>query len=188
MKIKFVLPLMVAFITTIGIGSVSGQPVSPVKSAKIAADLAKLGPGFPFEMTGTNHFYVEVKLNGEGPFRLIFDLGAPVTLLSNKAARDSKIVRRPKSISPSYIVFPLPIRYRSEHFGPQIRMGGVLPAVWRRRVGTDGGASVVARAAERGGLAGERVAERNLSFVGVFDLFLVGVPAGHRGAVSGADA
>ena len=102
MKIKFVLPLMVAFITTIGIGSVSGQPVSPVKSAKIAADLAKLGPGFPFEMTGTNHFYVEVKLNGEGPFRLIFDLGAPVTLLSNKAARDSKTI--PPGRRPSFLM------------------------------------------------------------------------------------
>ena len=102
MKIKFILPLMVAYITTIGIGSVSGQPVSPVKSAKIAADLAKLGPGFPFEMTGTNHFYVEVKLNGEGPFRLIFDLGAPVTLLSNKAARDSKTI--PPGRRPSFLM------------------------------------------------------------------------------------
>ena len=71
----------------------SAQPMPAMKSAKIAPDLAKLGPGFPFEMTGTNHFYVEVKLNGEGPFRLIFDLGAPVTLLSNKAARDSKTIK-----------------------------------------------------------------------------------------------
>lgn len=90
--------------TTIGIGysSVSGQPISPIKSAKIASDLAKLGPGFPFEMTGTNHFYVEVKLNGEGPFRLIFDLGAPVTLLSNKAARDSKTI--PPGRRPSFLM------------------------------------------------------------------------------------
>ncbi len=71
---------------------VSAQPIGPAKSAKIASDLSKLGPGFPFEMTGTNHFYVEVKLNGEGPFRLIFDLGAPVTLLSNRAAKESKTV------------------------------------------------------------------------------------------------
>jgi hypothetical protein len=69
------------------------QPMPVMKSTAIAPDLAKLGPGFPFEMTGTNHFYVEVKLNGEGPFRLIFDLGAPVTLLSNKAARDSKTIK-----------------------------------------------------------------------------------------------
>lgn len=71
----------------------AAQPMPAIKPATIAPDLAKLGPGFPFEMTGTNHFYVEVKLNGEGPFRLIFDLGAPVTLLSNKAARDSKTIK-----------------------------------------------------------------------------------------------
>ena len=29
---------------------------------------------------------VDAKLNGKGPYRLIFDLGAPVTLLSNRAA------------------------------------------------------------------------------------------------------
>lgn len=80
-------------------GVVQSQSVKPVISSTLAVpDLAKIGPGFPFEMTGTNHFYVEVKLNGEGPFRLIFDLGAPVTLLSNRAARESKTVppgRRP---------------------------------------------------------------------------------------------
>lgn len=80
---------------------VQAQSVKPAlitKSAVAVPDIEKIGPGFPFEMTGTNHFFVEVKLNGEGPFRLIFDLGAPVTLLSNRAARESKTVppgRRP---------------------------------------------------------------------------------------------
>jgi membrane-associated protease RseP (regulator of RpoE activity) len=40
----------------------------------------------PFEMLTSNHMVVEAKLNGKGPYRLIFDLGAPVTLLSNRAA------------------------------------------------------------------------------------------------------
>lgn len=87
-------------ILTCGIAPISlAQPMPALKNAAIAPDLAKLGPGFPFEMTGTNHFYVEVKLNGEGPFRLIFDLGAPVTLLSTKAARDSKTVKPGKKSS-----------------------------------------------------------------------------------------
>lgn len=76
---------------------VFGQSAEPAVK-KAVTDLEKQGPGFPFSMTETNHFYVEVKLNGEGPFRLIFDLGAPVTLLSNRAAKESKTVppgRRP---------------------------------------------------------------------------------------------
>lgn len=40
----------------------------------------------PFELLPSNHMVVEAKLNGKGPYRLIFDLGAPVTLLSNRAA------------------------------------------------------------------------------------------------------
>lgn len=80
---------------------VFGQSAEPAARKAVTAtvtDLEKQGPGFPFSMTETNHFYVEVKLNGEGPFRLIFDLGAPVTLISNRAARESKTVppgRRP---------------------------------------------------------------------------------------------
>ena len=40
----------------------------------------------PFAMLPSNHMVIEAKLNGKGPYRLIFDLGAPVTLLSNRAA------------------------------------------------------------------------------------------------------
>ena len=40
----------------------------------------------PFKMLPSNHMVVDAKLNGKGPYRLIFDLGAPVTLLSNRAA------------------------------------------------------------------------------------------------------
>jgi membrane-associated protease RseP (regulator of RpoE activity) len=43
----------------------------------------------PFEMLPSNHMLVVATLNGEGPFRLIFDLGSPVTLLSGKAAEAS---------------------------------------------------------------------------------------------------
>ena len=53
----------------------------------------------PFEMLPSNHMVVEAKLNGEGPFRLIFDLGSPVILLSNRAAEASKAIpnNAPKS-------------------------------------------------------------------------------------------
>lgn len=72
-----------------------GGAKSPQARGKLAArTLDELGPGFPFEMTGSDHFYVEVKLNGKGPYRLIFDLGAPVTLISVKSARESQALNR----------------------------------------------------------------------------------------------
>ncbi len=46
----------------------------------------------PFQLLLSNHMVVTAKLNGKGPYRLIFDLGAPVTLLSNRAAEGSGAV------------------------------------------------------------------------------------------------
>jgi hypothetical protein len=46
----------------------------------------------PFEMVRTNHMVVQARINGKGPFHLIFDLGAPITLLSNRAAERSGVV------------------------------------------------------------------------------------------------
>jgi hypothetical protein len=53
----------------------------------------------PFELVASNHMVVSAKINGKGPFRLIFDSGAPVSLLSNKAAEESGAVAKdaPKS-------------------------------------------------------------------------------------------
>jgi membrane-associated protease RseP (regulator of RpoE activity) len=48
----------------------------------------------PFEMLASNHMVVEAKVNGKGPFRLVFDLGAPITLLSNKAAEAAGVVAK----------------------------------------------------------------------------------------------
>jgi Aspartyl protease/PDZ domain len=47
----------------------------------------------PFTMLLSNHMVVRAKINGKGPFRLIFDLGAPITLLSNQAAVESGTVQ-----------------------------------------------------------------------------------------------
>lgn len=55
----------------------------------------------PFEMLPSNHMVVLAKLNGEGPFRLIFDLGSPVVLLSNRAAESSGAI--PKDAPKSFL-------------------------------------------------------------------------------------
>src|SRR3954447_7492928 len=46
----------------------------------------------PFQILRTNHMLVQARINGKGPFRLIFDLGAPFTLISNRAAERSGVV------------------------------------------------------------------------------------------------
>jgi hypothetical protein len=47
----------------------------------------------PFELLKTDHIVVMVKINGKGPYRLIFDTGAPVTLLNSKIAKESGVLK-----------------------------------------------------------------------------------------------
>jgi hypothetical protein len=54
----------------------------------------------PFEMLKTQHMAVQVKINGKGPYRLIFDTGAPVTLLSNKVAKEAGVFPEKFKASP----------------------------------------------------------------------------------------
>src|SRR5262249_1828827 len=82
-----------------------------VASALVASGLAPPGrsapPGgadVPFEMLPSNHMVVMAKVNGKGPFRFIFDLGAPVTLMGNKAAEAWGVV---KADAPRMLLFSL---------------------------------------------------------------------------------
>jgi hypothetical protein len=52
----------------------------------------------PFELIKSQHIVVQVKVNGKGPYRLIFDTGAPVTLINNKVARAGGVF--PKDFRP----------------------------------------------------------------------------------------
>jgi hypothetical protein len=62
-------------------GADAGQPGAKVKAT------------VPFSMLPSNHMLVRAMINGKGPYRLIFDLGAPITLLSNRASETSGVVR-----------------------------------------------------------------------------------------------
>ena len=46
----------------------------------------------PFELLKTQHIAVKVKINGKGPYRLIFDTGSPITLLNSKVAEEAGVV------------------------------------------------------------------------------------------------
>src|SRR5262245_60322465 len=45
----------------------------------------------PFELIKTQHMVVSVKVNGKGPYRLVFDTGAPDSLLSTKVAKEAEL-------------------------------------------------------------------------------------------------
>jgi hypothetical protein len=78
---------------TLTLAAAAPPAVAPKETGKAKAVV-------PFEMLASNHMVVRAKLNGKGPFRLIFDLGAPITLLSNKASETAGVVKKnaPRSI------------------------------------------------------------------------------------------
>jgi len=45
----------------------------------------------PFDTIKSQHMVVEVIVNGKGPYTLIFDTGAPLTLIGPKLAMESKV-------------------------------------------------------------------------------------------------
>jgi membrane-associated protease RseP (regulator of RpoE activity) len=46
----------------------------------------------PFDLLITKHMVVNIKINGKGPYRVIFDTGAPISLLSTKAAKAAGVI------------------------------------------------------------------------------------------------
>lgn len=58
----------------------------------------------PITVMPTGHFLVEVKLNGKGPYKLIFDTGAPTMLINNRIAKDSGVLD-PKAPKPLFAPF-----------------------------------------------------------------------------------
>src|SRR5437899_10054956 len=46
----------------------------------------------PFELLKSRHMAVNVKVNGKGPYRLIFDTGAPTMLVNNKIAKEAEVL------------------------------------------------------------------------------------------------
>jgi membrane-associated protease RseP (regulator of RpoE activity) len=51
----------------------------------------------PFEIIGSKHMAVQIKINGKGPYRVIFDTGAPISLLSSKAATEAGLIKKASS-------------------------------------------------------------------------------------------
>jgi hypothetical protein len=70
-------------------------PGQPAPAAPAAREDAK--GSTPFELLASNHMVVRAKINGKGPFRLLFDVGSPITLLGTKAAESTGIIKPGRS-------------------------------------------------------------------------------------------
>lgn len=69
------------------------QPQTTGKQTSPAAD-PKAPFVIPFELLRSRHMAVQVKVNGTGPYRLVFDTGAPMNLVSNKLAREAGLIKK----------------------------------------------------------------------------------------------
>jgi hypothetical protein len=65
--------------------------LAPVRAAEEAKPVA-----VPFELLKTKHITVMVKVNGKGPYRVIFDTGAPFTVLSTEVGKEAGLLKDAK--------------------------------------------------------------------------------------------
>lgn len=91
MKIRFLI-LIAAFFVSYTYGGAAEQPSDKPADKPIV---------IPFETLKTGHMAVMVKVNGKGPYRVIFDTGAPINLFNNKLAKEAGLLKdAPKSLLP----------------------------------------------------------------------------------------
>src|ERR1700722_16254515 len=69
----------------------------------------------PLEILASKHLAVQVTVNGKGPYRLIFDTGAPMVLLSNKAASESGVVPK-DAAEPLFTMFGAKGQFPADKF------------------------------------------------------------------------
>ncbi len=76
---KKILSSLTVVVILAGLARGEGKPVKPVT--------------VPFELLRSGHMAVQVKINGKGPYRVIFDTGAPISLLNNKVAKEAGLLK-----------------------------------------------------------------------------------------------
>ena len=89
---KLVLLALFAALTP-ALTTADDPPARDGKGNKVGAAEAK-PVVVPFELLKSRHMAVEVKVNGKGPYRLIFDTGAPTNLINNKLAKDAGVLKK----------------------------------------------------------------------------------------------
>lgn len=74
-------------------GALSAQVPGKAKSEPEKLDKSK-PITVPFTLLKSRHIAVDVKINGKGPYRLIFDTGAPTNLINNKLAKEAGVLKK----------------------------------------------------------------------------------------------
>jgi hypothetical protein len=93
MKTACKLLLLTAFAAVPALATAQGPPAKPDAKAVVV----------PFELLKSRHMAVQVKINGKGPYRLIFDTGAPTNLINNKLAKEAGVLGKDaKPVSPLF--------------------------------------------------------------------------------------
>jgi hypothetical protein len=109
MKTAFKL-LLLAVLVTFAHASLAAPPEKepPAKApAKNPAPKADEKPVvIPFELLKSRHMAIEVKVNDKGPYKVIFDTGAPMNLVSNKLAKEVGLIE--KKDKGGFLFGPLP--------------------------------------------------------------------------------
>ncbi len=80
MKRHTLTPLLM-LLATVPAGADEPKPSERPKAAKPAV--------VSFDLLKTKHITFDVKINGKGPYRVLFDTGAPMTVLNNKLAKEA---------------------------------------------------------------------------------------------------
>jgi len=71
---------------------ISAAAVLLLSAVSVRAGEAPKAFTVPFDTIKTQHIIVKVKINGKGPYTLIFDTGAPDSLVNNKLAKETEII------------------------------------------------------------------------------------------------
>jgi hypothetical protein len=58
----------------------------------------------PFERLKSGHMAISIKINGKGPYRVIFDTGAPVVVIGSKVAKESGVLAK-DAMQPGFALF-----------------------------------------------------------------------------------
>jgi hypothetical protein len=89
-RFLFGLPLM---LLVFGLPAARMPADTPQEKAK---DEAVKPVVVPFELLPSGHMTVMVKLNDKGPYKLIFDTGAPTLLINNRIAKEADLLKDAK--------------------------------------------------------------------------------------------
>jgi hypothetical protein len=80
------------FLATVGLFA-AAAPCPAQEPAKPDANPVTV----PFKLLPSRHILIDVKINGKGPYKLIFDTGAPLNLLSSRVGKESGAIKRKKA-------------------------------------------------------------------------------------------